>query len=197
MKQGVVFHDALHGFRGGRRTGTSTLEAKLAQKLAVLAHKPLFQVFLDIRKAYNEMYRDRCLEVLRRYGVGTNLTRLLKSYWERHRIAPKTVNFIGKDFRTGRCLTQGDPDSPMIFNSVGGAVVRAVLDVVCGPQEAKHGLRWAAGKRNLILYAGDVRKAGRDHKWFQDTLSVTEKMFQKMGLETNIRNSNTMVYTPG
>ena len=30
----ITFHDALHGFREGRGSGTATLEAKLLQKLA-------------------------------------------------------------------------------------------------------------------------------------------------------------------
>ena len=64
MRWGVVLHEALHGFRGGRGMGTATLEVNLDQQLAVLAHKPLFQVFLDIQKAYDSLYRGRFLEVL-------------------------------------------------------------------------------------------------------------------------------------
>ena len=45
----------------------------------------------------------------------------------------------------GRGLMQGDPDSPMILNIVLGAVVQAVLYVVCGPQGAENGLGWVAG----------------------------------------------------
>ena len=83
-------HDALHKFRGGRGTGTAVLEANLAQQLVVLAHAPLLQVFLDICKAYNSLYREQYLEVLSRYGIGLNLTRLLKYYWEQQRIVPNT-----------------------------------------------------------------------------------------------------------
>ena len=68
--------------------------------------------------------------------MGLNLARLLKSYWDHHRIFPNMGKFLRKDFRTGRGVTQGDPVSPMIFNIVVDAVVRAVLDVVCEPQEA-------------------------------------------------------------
>ena len=55
-------------------------------------------------------------------------------------IVPNTSKFLGKEFRTGKDLTQGDTASPMIFNIVVDVVVRAVLDVVCGPHEAQHGL---------------------------------------------------------
>ena len=65
--------------------------------------------------------------------------------------------FLGKEFWTGIGLMQRDPTSPMILNIVVGAVVWAVLDMVCGPQEAHHRLGWAAGERNLIFYADDGR----------------------------------------
>ena len=165
LKRGIVLHDALYRFRGGRGTGTATLEAKLAQQLAGLAHNTLFQVFLDICKAYDSLDMERCIEALKECGVGTNLTRLIKSYWEHERIATNTGKFIGKEFRTGRGLVQGDPASPMIFNTVVDAVVREFLDAVYGPKEAKHGLVWTAGERNVIFYANDGSIAEWDHEW--------------------------------
>ena len=106
------------------------------------------------------MDRGRYLEVLRGYGAVPNLERLLTAYWYRQRILPKTGKFFGKEFRTGRGLTQGYPASTMIFNIMVDAVVRAVMDVVCGPQEAQHGLGWVAGERDLIFYADNNRIAG-------------------------------------
>ena len=73
LKRSVVLHDTLHGFREGRGAGTDTLEANLAQQLAGLAQNPLFQFFLDLYKAYDSMDRERCMEILRGYGLGTNL----------------------------------------------------------------------------------------------------------------------------
>ena len=151
LQCGVVLRDSLHGFREGRGTGTDTLEAKLAQQLSGIAHKPLLQVFIDIQKVYNSLDRGRYLEVLRGYGMGLNLDRLLKSYWERQRIVPNMGKFLGKEFWIGGGVTQGDPASPTIFNIVVDAVVRVVLDVVYGPQEDQHSLGWADGERNLIF----------------------------------------------
>ena len=44
LKRGAVLHDALP-------------EAKLDQQLALLAHKLLFQVLLEIRKVYDSLDR--------------------------------------------------------------------------------------------------------------------------------------------
>ena len=53
LKRGVVLHDALHGFRERRGTGTANLEAKPDQQLAGIEHEPIFQFFIDVQKAYN------------------------------------------------------------------------------------------------------------------------------------------------
>ena len=54
-------HDTLRGIRAGRVAGKETLETKLAQQLAGIVHDPLFQVFLDMQKAYNSLDRGRCI----------------------------------------------------------------------------------------------------------------------------------------
>ena len=59
------------------------MEANLAHQLDGISHKPLFQVFLDVHKAYRYMDRGRCLEIFRGYRLGPKLTRLLKNYWKR------------------------------------------------------------------------------------------------------------------
>ena len=66
----IKFHDALHGFREGRGTGTSTLKAKLLQQLASMREEVLYVIFLDLTKAYNALDRSRILEILKGYGVG-------------------------------------------------------------------------------------------------------------------------------
>ena len=74
----------------------------------------------------------------------------------------------------------------MIFNIVIYVVVRAVLDVVCRPKEARHGLGWLAGNINLVFYANNVRIFGREHEWVHDTLTVMVEIFLRMGLDTNL-----------
>ena len=55
----ITLHDALHGFRQGTGTRTATMEANLAHKLTVIVHEPLYQVFIDVQKAYDYLDRGR------------------------------------------------------------------------------------------------------------------------------------------
>ena len=47
-------------------------------------------------------------------------------------------------------MTQGDPASPMIFNTVVDTVVREVLEEVCSLQEVRNGMGWEAGARIFL-----------------------------------------------
>jgi hypothetical protein len=47
----IKFHDGLHGGLPGRGMGTATIEAKLAQSLAWRDQCPLYQIYVDLKKA--------------------------------------------------------------------------------------------------------------------------------------------------
>ena len=95
----VTYHDALHGFRKGRGTGTATLEAKLLQQLAAMMEEILYVIFLDLTKAYDTLDRSRCLEILEGCGVGLNARRLLKTYWRRLTMVARAGGYYGTAFK--------------------------------------------------------------------------------------------------
>ena len=51
--------------QGSEGYGTATLEEKLAQKMAVIEHKPLLKLFLGMQKAYDYLDIGWCMEILR------------------------------------------------------------------------------------------------------------------------------------
>ena len=60
----ITYHNFLHGFRAGRGTGTITLKSKLLQQLSTLREEVLYVIFIDLHKAYDDLDRSRCLEIL-------------------------------------------------------------------------------------------------------------------------------------
>ena len=62
--------------------GTSTFEAKLAEQLAGITHELLFHILLNVRKAYDSLYRGQCMEILWVYGMGQNTVRLIAHHWD-------------------------------------------------------------------------------------------------------------------
>ena len=82
LMSSIKFHDLMHGFGEVRGTGTVDLKDKLIQQLMAMREAVLFEVFLDIQKAYAALDWDRCLDILVAYGVDPRSLRLLWTYWE-------------------------------------------------------------------------------------------------------------------
>ena len=60
----VQFHNPLRGFRAWRGMGTATFQSKLLQKLIGMRDTFLHAIFLDLRKAYDALDRNRYLDIM-------------------------------------------------------------------------------------------------------------------------------------
>ena len=113
------------------------MEIKLNQQLAWVDQAPLYQIYLDLKKAYNALNQTRCLEILAGYGVGQNLLHLQKQFWDNAKMVCHVgVNF-GEPFGAGRGITQGGPLSSLMINICVDAVVREWLRQVLGDDAAQ------------------------------------------------------------
>ena len=135
LSSSIHFHDVLHGFRAARGTGTVTLEAKLLQDIISMREMALHSIFLDLRKSYYDLDRDRCLYTLEGYNMGPMKIRILWTYWARLHMAANVGGHYGPAFQSQRGVTQGDLFSHTIFNVVVDAIIRHWLTVVGVPQE--------------------------------------------------------------
>ena len=81
-------------------------------------------IFLDLRKAYDTVNRERLIESLEGYGVSYNVLDLLKFYWDHQRCVAKCRKYHGETFVPYRGATQGGVVSLTLFNVLVDAVVR-------------------------------------------------------------------------
>ena len=103
----ITYHDVLHGFQEDRGTGTATFEAKLLQQLAAMREEFLYLIFLDLTKAYDALDRSRSLEILKGYGVGNRVRRLLREYWDNSTMVARSGGYYGTGFK-GAALQEGE-----------------------------------------------------------------------------------------
>jgi hypothetical protein len=78
----LKLHNCLHGILPCRGMGTAIMEVKLNQQLAWVDQAPLYQIYLDLKKAYDALNQTWCLEILEGYGVGPSLLCLQKQLWD-------------------------------------------------------------------------------------------------------------------
>ena len=93
LRTRLQVHGVLHGFRAGRGTGTAIIKLNLAQELASIDQDPLLLVFLDLRKAYDTVDRERLLITLKGYGAGPHLCGLLETFWDCQQVVPRQNGF--------------------------------------------------------------------------------------------------------
>ena len=89
----ITYHNPLCRFRAGRGTGTATLEVKLPHQVLALREAVLHEIFLDLHKAYNYLYRYRCLYILEGYVMGPRALSLLCRYWERLKMVARVGGY--------------------------------------------------------------------------------------------------------
>ena len=138
-------------------------------------------IFLDLTKAYDALDRSRTLEILKGYGVGDRVRRLLATYWERSTMVARAGQYYGTEFKGERGVTQGDPLSPTIFNVVVDAVVRQWLRLAT--QEAE---RWGERGRErrhqaALFYADNGMIASTDPRWLQWAFTILVGFFDRSG----------------
>ena len=63
-----------------------------------MVQKALYFIFLDLRKVYDTIDRERLLEILKEYRVSSNILGLLKCYWDHQRCVAKSGNYHGETF---------------------------------------------------------------------------------------------------
>ena len=155
----TTFHDVMHGFWAGRRTGTAAPEVKLLQQLTSMREAVLFEVFLDLQKLYGALDWDRCLDILVAYGVQPRTIRLLWTYWDRLTMVVKRGGYFGLPFKGYHIVTQGNPLSLKLFNVVMDAVIRHCVTVVVPNMNGLEGLDLSIGELVEYFYDGDVHVA--------------------------------------
>ena len=188
MEDKIDFHPAIHGFRHKRGTGTCILEAKLRMQLASYQCLPLYQLYLDLTKAYDCLNRKRTMSLLEAYGVGPCTRSIIEAVWDHELLVPKSSDCYGQPFHASRGVRQGDIISPVIFNVIVDAVLRE-WDI-CAAASQLTGL-------SLLFYADDGRMAGDNPETLQDGLNLLVDLFKRLGLYMNSTKTKAMIFFGG
>ncbi len=192
----IDFHPCLHGGMPKRGMGTVTIEAKLARQLAWVEQEPLFQVVVDLRKAYNHLNHAKCLEIMTGYGVGPKLLRLQEKFWDQAEMVCHAGGSFGKPFAAFQGVTQGGPLSSLMFNVCVDAVIREWLCWTTN-KEAASGVFSEACREIVAFFIDNGLVGSRDPIWLQSAMDILVTLFDGIGLRTNPDKTKVMTCVPG
>ena len=155
-------------------------------------------IFLDLTKAYDALDRSSSLEILKGYGVGEIVRRLLREYWNKSMMVARAGGYYEIGFKGGRGVTQGDPLSSTIFNLVADAVVRHwVMLTVTEAETRGEREREREGRHQAALfYSDDGMIASSDPQCLQWAFTQLVGLFDRVGLNTNTIKTVSMTCRP-
>ena len=149
--------------------------------MAVQTSETTYQVYLDLKKAYDSIDRDRVIHIMKRYGVGPNICRYVQNVWTNQSFLLRQSGFYSDPFQVERGCTQGDIDSPIIFNIIVDAVLRT----------------WKIQNPNsntrCCFYADDGLLEGRNPIEIQSDLDKIISLFERVGLRANGKKTKFMI----
>ena len=177
----VKFDEDVHGFRRRRGTYTAIGERKLRMQMAACSLTTVYQVYLDLRKAYDSVDRERVITLLEKYKVGPNIRRYIQKVWEGQRYYLRQGGFYSDAVEVNRGCTQGDTDSPIIFNLIVDAVLRTWKNS-CGE-----------GHSQSCFYADDGLLEHTNSTILQSDLDIIIQLFSQIGLKANVDKTKFMV----
>ena len=67
----------------------------------------LHAIFLDLRKSYNNLDKEPCIDILSGYGMGPRTIHILQTYWDRIHMTEKAGGHYRPAFQIHCGVTQG------------------------------------------------------------------------------------------
>ena len=59
----------------------------------------MYVIFLELHKVYDALERERCLEIMKGYDVGTRSHHILGVYWDRLQMVSCIAGYYGMSFQ--------------------------------------------------------------------------------------------------
>ncbi len=195
----INLHDSLHGCHHNRGTGTTIIEVKLAQQLSYLELRPFYSVFLNLRKVFDAMDRERCLMVLEGYGAGPRMIRLISGFWHNAIMVCRAAGNYGTAFKASCGVTQGGPLLAKLFNIMVDTVVWEWFHQLWLGREYDNEMEFAEYITTFftIFYVDDAYLASWDLDFLQYVLTHLVHLFECIGLQINTTKTQTIICTPG
>ena len=174
------------GFRKGRGCVDQgyTLSQAVPKRLEV--QKKTFLCFVDLRKAYDSVWREGLFSRLMEDGVPSKLVDLVKM-WYRNVKAKVRVNDVDSDwFESKVGVRQGDTLSPLLFNIFINGIVEKV-------KQSGVGVKIGDALLSVLLFADDMVLLAESEFELGVLVGKVKEFCDQWKLEVNVGKTKVMV----
>ena len=175
------------GFRRDRGTVQQILILRLLAEKAWRKNKPVYNCFIDFRKAFDTIKHELMWTIMGTFGVDAKIIRVLQCTYDCSMAAVRVGTDLGTWFEQKVGTRQGDPLSPVIFITY----LERVMDQEQGD---KKGVCISGEGINNLRFADDIDLLEEDIEEVQNNMDRLVKAAEPMGLRVNIGKTKTMVF---
>lgn len=158
----------------------------------VRGEAPLFCCFVDFRKAYDKVRRDKLMARLAQLGVhGHMLQAIVHMYWSVP-LVPKLDGHLGPSIDSTCGVKQGDPLSPLLFGLFIDEFESWLKTRLPGI-----GVRMGTRLVQMLLYADDMVLMARNPGDLQLQLDLLHEFAVQQDMEVNVEKTEIVVFRKG
>ena len=170
------------GFRKNHRTSDSIFVLKaLINKYLHKNKKKIFACFVDLRKAFDSVWRKALLFKLCNMEVGNKFFHIIKQQYSETISAVKYQNLHSEYFSTSRGVKQGDSLSPTLFNLFINDIDKEFMN------RENHPLELINSKVGCLLFADDLLILSESKEGLQNSINNLSKYCYNWQLTINVK----------
>lgn len=183
-----VISDAQFGFRPRRSTTDAIFVLHSIIQKFLQQKKRLYCAFIDMKKAFDSVYRNGLWYKLGRIGIKGKLLRILRDMYSKIKSCVKSNNNLSDFFESHVGLLQGEITSPILFSLfIDDLELFLQKDNTCG-------LNINDLTLILLLFADDMVIFGNSPEDLQNSLNGLHEYCSNWGLEVNTDKTKIMVF---
>ncbi|MEW8546452.1 MAG: reverse transcriptase family protein, partial [Candidatus Thiodiazotropha sp.] len=180
--------DAQFGFRKNKSTVDAVFILQNIVQHILNGNNRLFCAFVDLRKAFDSIYRNGLWLKLYKSGITGRMLRIVRSIYEQVKSCVKHCHTYSEFFEVYVGLRQGEVISPVLFS-----LYMEDLELYLQSNDLS-GLTLQDITLILLLFADDMVIFGHDQYDLQNSLIMLCEYCKRWGLEVNTEKTKIMVF---
>ena len=191
LEKKKILHPSQIGFLNDNRTADHIFTLRtLIEKYSYHHNQKIYACFVDFKKAFDSVWHEGQFYRILRYGIGGNISSLIKSLYSKTTCSIKINKSKTDAFQYQRGVRQGCILSPLLFNLfINELPLSFNQSPQCDPFTLPNGT-----KLNCLLYADDLVILSRSKQGLKNCLQKLEIFNSKWLLEVNHKKTKIMIF---
>lgn len=193
IEENDIIGEEQAGFREDHSTSDHIFTLLAMVQKQLLRHRKLYVAFIDFRKAFDSICRDKLWKVLYKTGMNGKIIQALKSMYSVVKARVRAGADLTEEFLCPQGLKQGEVCSPVLFSLFINELTKEIN------KQGRHGIQLSPEFIELfiLLFADDIILFSDSVIGLQTQLNVLCETASRLGLVVNLDKSNIVVFRNG